>query len=65
MAPEYRLYGQFTLKSDVYSLGVMLLEILTGKKLSRRNNTPQIQNLKSYVRCVKFDNQQIFTVINI
>lgn len=52
MAPEYLYYGQFTTKSDIYSLGVMLLEILTSIRWSKRQNNPQNQDLKSYVRCI-------------
>ncbi|XP_057732246.1 cysteine-rich receptor-like protein kinase 25 isoform X2 [Arachis stenosperma] len=32
MSPEYAMLGQFSDKSDVFSFGVMLLEIITGKK---------------------------------
>ncbi|CAI9090998.1 OLC1v1025910C1 [Oldenlandia corymbosa var. corymbosa] len=35
MAPEYAMEGRFSEKSDVYSLGVLLLEIVSG----RRNTT--------------------------
>ncbi|ESR49703.1 serine/threonine-protein kinase ZRK1 [Citrus sinensis] len=34
MAPEYRTTGDFSEKSDVYSFGALLLELLTGKKIS-------------------------------
>lgn len=34
MAPEYVIRGQLTDKADVYSFGVLVLEIVTG----RRNN---------------------------
>uniref|UniRef100_F6H2A2 G-type lectin S-receptor-like serine/threonine-protein kinase n=1 Tax=Vitis vinifera TaxID=29760 RepID=F6H2A2_VITVI len=32
MSPEYAVDGQFSVKSDVFSLGVLLLEIVSGKK---------------------------------
>ncbi|XP_059450904.1 uncharacterized protein LOC132181681, partial [Corylus avellana] len=32
MSPEYALDGLFSVKSDVFSFGVVLLEIITGKK---------------------------------
>ncbi|KAL7142757.1 hypothetical protein ABFS83_08G145200 [Erythranthe nasuta] len=35
MSPEYALHGIFSEKSDVYSLGILLLEIVSG----RRNNS--------------------------
>ncbi|XP_071926062.1 cysteine-rich receptor-like protein kinase 10 [Coffea arabica] len=35
MAPEYALHGLFSVKSDVFSFGVLALEILSGKKNSQ------------------------------
>ena len=32
MSPEYAMDGVFSLKSDIYSFGVMVLEIITGKR---------------------------------
>uniref|UniRef100_A0A6N2KS28 Protein kinase domain-containing protein n=1 Tax=Salix viminalis TaxID=40686 RepID=A0A6N2KS28_SALVM len=32
MSPEYVVFGNFSVKSDVFSFGVMLLEIVSGKK---------------------------------
>lgn len=32
MSPEYAMKGLFSIKSDVFSFGVLLLEILSGKK---------------------------------
>ena len=35
MSPEYAVFGNFSAKSDVFSFGVMLLEIVSGKKNNR------------------------------
>ncbi|KAK9062793.1 hypothetical protein SSX86_019983 [Deinandra increscens subsp. villosa] len=32
MAPEYAMHGQFSVKSDVFSYGVLVLEMITGQK---------------------------------
>ena len=32
MSPEYAMHGQYSIKSDVFSFGVLVLEILSGKK---------------------------------
>jgi len=32
MSPEYAMDGVFSVKSDIYSFGVMVLEIITGKR---------------------------------
>ena len=30
MAPEYAMHGIISIKSDIYSFGVLLLEVVTG-----------------------------------
>lgn len=32
MAPEYLLRGEISTKSDIYSLGILILEVVTGKR---------------------------------
>jgi hypothetical protein len=32
MAPKYVIHGLFSIKLDVFSFGVLLLEIISGKK---------------------------------
>ncbi|GMN68860.1 hypothetical protein TIFTF001_037909 [Ficus carica] len=32
MAPEYAFNGQFSIKSDIFSFGIMVLEIISGKR---------------------------------
>ncbi|KAB5534153.1 hypothetical protein DKX38_017239 [Salix brachista] len=47
MAPEYALQGQFSVKLDVFSFGVLVLEIMTGKKIGFRNGD-HIEHLLSH-----------------
>ncbi|XP_047947456.1 receptor-like serine/threonine-protein kinase SD1-7 isoform X7 [Salvia hispanica] len=51
MAPEYALYGLFSVKSDVFSFGILLLEIVSGKKNTTRLDNPHNyhSNLIGYV----------------
>ncbi|GLU23197.1 hypothetical protein SLE2022_392210 [Rubroshorea leprosula] len=48
MAPEYAMYGQFSIKSDVFSFGVLLLEIVSGQKNNCFRNGENIEDLLSY-----------------
>ncbi|XP_039169846.1 putative receptor-like protein kinase At4g00960 [Eucalyptus grandis] len=49
MSPEYAMHGEFSVKSGVYSFGILLLEIICGKK---NNFYPQLDRgeyLATYV----------------
>ncbi|EXB40709.1 Cysteine-rich receptor-like protein kinase 29 [Morus notabilis] len=49
MAPEYAMHGQFSIKSDVFSFGVLLLEIVSGQKNSSLNrNGEDVEDLLTY-----------------
>ncbi|XP_039140876.1 G-type lectin S-receptor-like serine/threonine-protein kinase B120 [Dioscorea cayenensis subsp. rotundata] len=48
MAPEYAMEGLFSVKSDIYSFGVMLLEIVSGKKNTCFQHANNTVNLLGY-----------------
>lgn len=50
-APEYAMSGKLTLKSDIYCFGVVLLEIITGRKAIDTTKKPGEQNLVAWVSC--------------
>ncbi|MBA0721518.1 hypothetical protein Golax_009053 [Gossypium laxum] len=45
MAPEYVMYGQLSVKADVFSFGVLVLELISGQKNSSFNLNVDAQNL--------------------
>lgn len=49
-APEYAMTGQLTVKSDIYSFGVVLLEIITGRKAIDSTKSAREQNLVAWAR---------------
>ncbi|KAK4485129.1 hypothetical protein RD792_007741 [Penstemon davidsonii] len=48
MAPEYAIQGKFSVKSDVFSFGVMVLEIITDKKNNGYINEENMEDLLNY-----------------
>lgn len=55
MSPEYAMRGQFSVKSDVFSFGVLVLEIVSGKKNTDSNQWNDADDdLLSYVSIKKY-----------
>ncbi|CAL5339380.1 unnamed protein product [Camellia sinensis] len=48
MSPEYAMDGLFSVKSDVFSFGVMMLEIISGKKNTSFYRPDRALNLLGY-----------------
>jgi len=57
MAPEYALRGQYSIKSDIYSFGVLILEIITGRRNSDSYNSDQAVDLPSFVYIGTLDDE--------
>lgn len=55
MAPEYAMHGQFSVKTDVFSFGVLVIEIITGKRNNngRRSDDDDAEDLLSWVSTQK------------
>ena len=61
MPPEYAMHGQFSVKSDVFSFGVLVLEIISGRKNISFQNGENIENLLSYVSIFIFGSNDTYT----
>lgn len=49
MAPEYALHGYLSVKTDVFSFGVLVLEIVSGRKNHNSHLSAEKTDLLSYV----------------
>ncbi|CAN1783590.1 G-type lectin S-receptor-like serine/threonine-protein kinase At4g03230 [Linum perenne] len=49
MSPEYALDGNFSIKSDVFSFGVVLLEIISGQRNTRFYKSDNVVSLLGHV----------------
>jgi len=49
MSPEYAMHGQFSVKSDVFSFGVMVLEIINGKRKGSSSESDCFEDIRKYV----------------
>lgn len=52
MAPEYVMHGQLSVKADVFSYGVLVLELITGQRNSAFNLDVDAQSLLDWVRII-------------
>ncbi|KAK2404979.1 cysteine-rich receptor protein kinase [Trifolium repens] len=64
MSPEYAMLGKFSEKSDVFSFGVMIIEIITGKK--NANSYESNQNAKGLLSYVwrQWNDETLLTAID-
>jgi serine/threonine protein kinase len=65
LAPEYAVRGQVTKKSDIYSFGVLLLEIVSGRCNHNARLPSEDQFLLERVSSIIFSTCMIQFVINI
>ena len=59
MSPEYAMEGAFSVKSDTYSFGVLMLEIVSGLKISSPYLIKDFPNLIAYVSTRNAQNSEL------
>lgn len=65
VAPEYAMTGHLLVKSDVYSYGVVLLELLTGRKPVDMSQPPGQENLVAWARPLLTSKEGLQTMIDL
>ncbi|KAK4269072.1 hypothetical protein QN277_022277 [Acacia crassicarpa] len=63
-APEYIMTGHLTTMSDVYSYGVVLLELLTGKRSVDKNRPSREQDLVEWARPLLKNTQKLERIMD-
>lgn len=63
-APEYIETGHLTVKSDIWSFGVVLYEILTGRRTVERNRPQSEQKLLDWVKQFPADGKRFSMIID-
>lgn len=63
-APDYIETGHLTAKSDVWSFGIVLYEILTGRRSLERSRPKEDQKLIDFVRRYPIDSKKFGIIID-
>ncbi|CAN6285487.1 unnamed protein product [Urochloa humidicola] len=63
-APEYIMTGHLTAKSDVYGYGVVLLELLSGRRSVDKSRPPREQSLVEWARPYLTDARRLDRVMD-
>ncbi|KAH7286985.1 hypothetical protein KP509_32G031700 [Ceratopteris richardii] len=64
VAPEYAMTGHLLVKSDVYSYGVVLLELLSGRKPVDMSRPSGQENLVTWARPILRDRERIWELVD-
>ncbi|XP_022931778.1 probable serine/threonine-protein kinase PBL19 [Cucurbita moschata] len=64
-APEYVVTGHLTMQSDIWSFGVVLYEILTGRRALERNMPTREQKLLEWVKQFPPTSKSFKTIIDL
>ncbi|KAJ6840336.1 putative serine/threonine-protein kinase isoform X2 [Iris pallida] len=64
LAPEYALLGQLTRKADIYSFGVLILVVISGRSANKSAWGPDLRSLLEWTWSLREEEERLLDIVD-